>query len=224
MGRGMWYPSVMGRAVVLSSLLLACGCRGTMPEHFGEARLGFGAVLIRGRFILPTGEDRRGWVTLNLESETGERYRLRFQAGETSLLMVEPDLYRLHPARNPFGFVKNTLTVRLGHDAWRVPFPREILRKAPLDVKPTRLVPIGVLEVRFVPIKKGEAGKILIHLDDSVSARRGLVEEMVNKMMDPKADIDVRRSAISWTRALEQALVLLQSEQPTTPGYKPSGP
>ncbi|MFA5139794.1 MAG: hypothetical protein WC728_11240 [Elusimicrobiota bacterium] len=214
----------MGRTAVLFSLLLGCGCRGTLPERFGEARLGFGAVLIRGRFILPTGEDRRGWVTLNLESETGERYRLRFQAGETSLLMVEPDFYRLHPARNPFGFVKNTLTVRLGRDAWRVPFPRDILRKAPLDVKPTRLVPIGVLEVRFLPIKKGEMGKIVIHLDDSVAARRGLVEEMVTKMMDSKAPIETRRSAISWVRALEQALVLIQGEHPTTPGYKPSGP
>ena len=67
----------MRRAALLALVLAAGpGCRGTAPELYGEAALGYSAVLVRGRLVLPEGESRDGMMWLNLES-SGERYRMK---------------------------------------------------------------------------------------------------------------------------------------------------
>lgn len=213
----------MKRVLPLIALLLLPACRGTRPARYGDSRLGFAAVLVRGRIVTKKGATLPGYIALNLESDGGEKYRLIFEGDRTTFLRIEPDVYRLHPTRNMFGLIKNYITVRINKTRFRVPFPREILRKDVIDAKPTRVVPIGVLEARILSVGgRDKRPKIVVHLDDSVTARRLLIEETIDSMMDPKTEMKVRDSAISWTRALENALVDLQGEERRAPSFKPS--
>lgn len=207
---------------LLPCLILLCtSCSGTRPVRFGPAKFGFAGVIVRGRILTPTGEVKKGKMALNFES-AGIRYRIRFEPGETTIQRIEPDKYRVHPTRGLFGFVDQYLTVEIIDRKFRVPFPRDILRKPPMDVRPTKLAPIGILEVKLLPIKKGRRPKIIVRLDDSIAARRSLVEDMIRKMMDPQVKPRIRSSTVSWTRALEQALVKIQGEEEATLSYKPS--
>lgn len=203
--------------IVFAAALL--GCRGTTPDAFAPAALGYGAILIRGRIVLPEGETRDGMMWMNFES-TGESYRLPILAGETSLKRVEPDVYRLHPTRNTLGFVQPNLRVRIAGRYYTVPFPRDILRKDPVEVRPTKVVALGVVEARLLPIQRGRAPRVDIRLDDSNETRRRLIEDMIAKMMDAKTSIEIREATVSWTRALEQALVLVQGENERKKSYK----
>ncbi|MFH1723106.1 MAG: hypothetical protein ABII00_00645 [Elusimicrobiota bacterium] len=209
------------RVLPVLFLLLASGCRGTAPAHYGDSRLGFGAVLVGARLLLPTGESGAGDMRINLESKA-ERYRLRLEPGETSLFRVEPDIYRLHPSRRLFGGIQRHLRVSIAGRTYRVPFPRDILRKEAVDVRPTKVVPIGVLEARLLPIRRGRSPKIELRLDDSLEARRRLIEHVIAMQMDPDTPPRIRDSSISWVRALEQALIRIQGEQEAKPSYKPS--
>lgn len=205
-------PNMRPRPVIAVLLAAAwLGCRGTAPDTYGPSTMGFSAVLIKGRIILPEGETRYGAMWFNLESGN-ERYRVPIKPGETTLHRIEPDVYRMHPTRNSFGFVQSDLRVQIAGRTYRVPFPRDILRKDPVEVKPTKVVALGVLEARLLPIQRGRAPRVELRLDDSNEARRELIEEMVGRMMDARAPNEVRDSAVSWTRALEQALVLVQGE------------
>lgn len=210
-------PMTRALAVALAAALL--GCRGTTPDVFAPAALGFGAVLIRGRIVLPEGETRDGMMWMNLESD-GDRYRMPILAGETSLERIEPDVYRLHPTRNALGFVQANLKVRIAGRHYYVPFPRDILRKDPVELKPTKVVALGILEARLLPIQRGRAPRVEVRLDDSNETRRRLIEDMIAKMMDAKSSVESREAAVSWTRALEQALVQVQGENERKRMYK----
>lgn len=213
----------MRRALLLTLTLAVGGCRGTSPSYFAESSMGFSAVLIRGRLLLPTGETQGAPIYLNLESEE-ETYRLKFLSGRTSLLRVEPGRYRLSPARGLFGGVKSYMRIRIAGRSYRVPFPREILRAEAVTLKPARIVPIGVLEARLIPGDRGRKPEVLIRLDDSITARREIIEDVISGMMDPKTPSDLRESSITWTRALEVALLSVQQEERARPDYKPAGP
>lgn len=209
----------MTRALAVAIAAALFGCRGTTPDVFAPATLGFGAILIRGRIVLPEGETRDGMMWMNLESD-GDRYRLPIPAGETSLERIEPDVYRLHPTRNALGFVQANLKVRIAGRYYTVPFPRDILRKDPIELKPTKVVALGVLEARLLPIQRGRAPRVEVRLDDSNETRRRLIEDMIAKMMDAKTSVEAREAAVSWTRALEQALVQVQGENERKRTYK----
>lgn len=211
----------MRRALPLILLLPAlAACRGTKPVRFGESQFGFSSLIVRGRIITPTGEITTGKMSLNVESEAAERYRVPFEPGQTVIWRVEPDIYRIHPTRNIFGFVQRDLSVRIAGRNFRVPFPRHILRKEEIDIKPTRAIPLGILEVKLFPIRKGKPPKISVTLDDSVETRRKLIQEVIDMMIDPTVPIKIRSSAISWTRALQGALLDVVGEQQEEPAYK----
>lgn len=201
----------MKRLVILALAAGSLSCRGTAPELYGSAALGYSAMLVRARILVPDGETREGMIWLNLESAT-ERYRIPIRAAETALVRIEPDLYRVHPTRNLLGFVQPQLRVKIAGHTYLVPFPRDILRKDPIEVKPTKVVALGVLEARLLPIQRGRAQRVEVRLDDSNEARRHLIEDLIARMMDAKAPLLMRDSAVSWTRALEQALVQVQGE------------
>lgn len=195
-------------------------CRGSRPEHYGSATLGFGAVLIGARIITPNGESNVGGMEMNFESDN-EKYRLKFIPQETSLLKLEPDVYRLHPTRTPFGGVEARMRVNIDGRSYRVPFPRSVLRLRPIDVPPTKIVAIGILEARLLPIERGKRPIIQVRLDDSTAARRKLIESIIEKQMDPKSEPNIRESTITWTRALEQALIHLLREEEDKRRFKP---
>ncbi len=213
----------MLRALPLILLLpILAACRGTRPVRFGESKFGFSSLIVRGRIVTPTGEITTGKMSLNLESDEAERYRVPFEPGRTVVWRIEPDLYRVHPTRNIFGSVQRDLSVQIAGRNFRVPFPRHILRKEELDVKPTWMVPIGILEAKLFPIQKGKPPKIIVTLDDSVATRRKLIQEVIDMMVDPTVPIKIRSSAISWTRALQNALLEMLGEQEEKPAYKPA--
>ena len=147
---------------------------------------------------------------------------MNFEPGETTVLRVEPDIYRLHPTRNLFGFVQRDLTVTIAGRSFRVPFPRSILRKEQVDLKPTRAVAIGILEVKLLPIRKGERPKIEVRLIDDIDAKRELLEEVIDKMMDTKTPVEIRSASVSWTRAIENAVIDLQGLEQEQRAFKPS--
>jgi hypothetical protein len=205
---------------LIASVLLLASCRGTRPPNYGNAQLGFGGVLVSARIITPNGETNVGLMEMNLESDN-ERYRMRFRPKETSLLRIEPDIYRLHPTRTPFGAVEARMRVRIDGRSYRVPFPRSVLRLRPIEVPPTKVVPIGILEARLLPIERGKRPIIKVRLDDSIPARRWLLESVIDKQMDSKTAPNIRDATITWTRALEQALIRLQGEEERKRRFKP---
>lgn len=208
------------RRLLLPALLLGLSaCRGTYAERYGDSKFGFAGVIIRGRIITPAGEMPDGRLALNLRGDV-EEYRLRFVPGETTLFRVEPDVYRLHPTRNLLGFVQRRLKVEIAGRTFSVPFPREILRKEAIEARPTHLVPLGVLEARLLPPEKGKRPRVEVTFDDSLQTRRQLVEDVIDKMIDPKVSVETRFAATSWARALENALLAIQSEEQGGSAYK----
>ena len=205
---------------LVACLSILAGCRGTRPAYYGKAQLGFGAILVGARIITPNGESNVGLMEMNFESDN-ERYRIRFMPEETSLLRIEPDVYRLYPTRTPVGRVEARMRVRIDGRTYRVPFPRSVLRLRPFEVPPTKLLPVGILEARLLPIERGKRPIIQVRLDDSVSARRKLLESVIDKQMNPKTEPNIRDSTITWTRALEQALIRLQGEEEEKRRYNP---
>jgi hypothetical protein len=206
--------------------VLAGGCSGTIPTKGGLPEQGISAVIVSGRFLTPTGETQSGRIFVNLDGEGGKRaesYRLPIRPRQSLLYQVEPGLYRLSPTRNIFGFRQPILKVRIEGKNYFIPFPRDILRKAPLDIKPKRIVSIGVVEVHLQPALPGQTPTVKVRLDDSIAARRQIVQDIIHEMMDPATATDDRESAVAWSRALENSLMDLLSETERTPLYK-SGP
>lgn len=199
------------------------GCSGTTPKLRGVPEQGISAVIVAGRFIVPTGETQSGRMAVNLEGEGGrqaEVYRIPIKAHNTLLYQVEPGLYHLSPTRNLFGFYQPILKVRVEDATYRIAFPRDILRKAALDIKPKKIMPIGIFDVQLQQALPGQKPTLKLHLDDSVDARRKIVQDIIHDMMDPQVPVENRESAISWTRALQNSLMELLSETERTPLFK----
>lgn len=206
--------------------LLAAGCRGLAPTLGHEPRSGFSTILIGARFHLPTGQTRSGKVWINLEGEGGEGeiYRLGVDPGLPMLYQVEPDLYRLAPPRSLLGGSRSVISATIEGRGYRAPFPREILRKASVDMKPGRITSLGIIDVRVTPPMPGRPSAMKVTLDDSVDARRKLVQDAIRAVLDPSAPFSYRESAVSWTKALDMTLVALAAESQSAPLYKRAGP
>lgn len=205
--------------------LLGAGCRGTAPELYGRPEEGISSMVIAGRMVLASGETRSGRFLVNLESEGGREaqvYRLAVAPGQTLLYQIEPGSYHLAPTRSLFGFHHTNLKVTIEGRSYTIPFPRDILRKPAVAVKPTKIVPLGILEASLSPALPGRQPVLKVSLDDSIEARRRIVEDLIHRMMDPSAPSKLRESAIAWTRALDQTLNELLSEIPRSPLYKPA--
>ncbi len=214
----------MRSALILAAAALAlAGCRGTVPTLNGDPEQGISSVIIGGRIVTSSGETRSGRMWLDLETDGGreaEIYRLPIKPQQALLYQVEPGTYHVAPTRNLFGFSQSLLKVRVEGHTYRVPFPRELLRKGAIVVKPTKIVPLGVLVAEVQQPLPGRRPVVQLRLDDSVAARRDLVQTLIRAMMDPNAPADMRMSAISWTRALDQTLVDVLAEPEREPLYK----
>ncbi|MBI5201684.1 MAG: hypothetical protein HY925_08880 [Elusimicrobia bacterium] len=199
---------------------LLAGCQGSIPPSRGDGRLGYGAILVQGRVATPAGETRRARVALNLESDD-HRYIIPFTPGTTSLFVVPAGTYRLMPLRGPFGVTEKTLQIVIENRVLRVPFPRDVLRKDPLEVGPDRIVPIGVLNVDAERDPGDRRVSVKIKLDDGRDARRRLVQDKISSMMDARVPAAQREEAINWTKALDQALVAVEADPDERAPYKP---
>ncbi|MBI5243890.1 MAG: hypothetical protein HY922_09460 [Elusimicrobia bacterium] len=219
----MHFSSLRARIALICLAALTCsGCRGTAPRYYGEATRGFSAVLVRSRILAPTGETNDGAAALNLESEDGdERYRLNLQPGQTSLFRVEPGIYRLVATRSFFGSPQPRVRVRIQGRSYLVDFPRDVMRMEAIQIKSDKIIPLGVLEIRLIAAERGERPKVVLRFDRGIAARRSLVEDVIAKLMDIKTPLRIRNKAITWTRALEQALVKIQGEEERPPAFKP---
>lgn len=211
------------RFLGILSLLMLSGCRGTVPRLNGPPEQGIASVLIGCRVILPTGETPTGRVSLNLDGEQGnsEVYRLPLKPQRALLFQIEPGAYRLSPTRSLFGSHQDRLKVAIEGHVYRVPFPREILRKPAFLVKPAKIVAIGTLEVEVAARLPDREPAVKIRLDDSTETRRKLVQSKIQAMMDPNAPESDRATALAWTRALEETLSQVLTESQREPAFRP---
>lgn len=209
-------------ALAVAAALLA-GCAGSVPRAGGVPIPGMSGLLIGGRFLLPTGETRNGRLVINLEGEGGrlaEVYRLPVYAKQAVLYQIEPGLYRVTPARNRFGLYGQTVKVRMDGRTYHAPFPRELLRIGAMDARSRKIIPLGVIEAKLSAALPGQKPILKVRLDDSIAARRQLVQDVIRDMMDPNTPLETREGAIAWSRALENSLMELLSESERHPLYK----
>lgn len=202
---------------ILALALLAQGCRGTIPSPQDRTAQGLAAVLIGSRVILPSGETKSGTLILNLEgvSEGGNQkiaYRLPVHLKRPVLFQIEPGVYHLSPTRSALGFSRDALDIRVERTDYRVPFPRDILRRQAMTLKPGKIVSLGILEARLIAPLPGQEPSVKIRLDDDAPARRKLVEETIKIMMDPAAPQAERDHAVTWSRALQNSLLEIEAE------------
>lgn len=215
----------MKKTGLLAAALGLAACSGTVPDRNAPPEQGISAVAIGARMILPSGETRNGSTAVNFETDGGSRaevYRLPVQGGEDFLYLVEPGTYRLAPTRSVFGFYQPTMTVVIEGRKYRLPFPRDIQRLDAYTIKPSKILALGILEARVMPALPGRRPEIRVRLDDSVPARRKVVQDMIHEMMDPTRSLDTRESAISWSRALQNSLMDILSEEGHRPLYTPA--
>jgi len=208
-----------------AAALLSAGCSGSMPLRSGRPEEGIAAVILGARFTTPAGETQSGVLYVNLEGEEGrlaEVYRVPILPHQTLLYQIEPDIYRLSVTRSWLGFPQPTLKVRIAGRTYRMPFPREVLRKAPLNIKGKKVFPIGVFEVQLQQALPGQTPQVKISIDDSIPTRRQLVQDIIHQMMDPNVHPDDRERAIAWSRALQNALldILAEAETERAPLFK----
>lgn len=215
------------RFTIIGLLLCAVfsACRGSVPRYGGDPRQGTAALLLAGRMILPSGKTLAGKMAVNLEGEGGrlaEIYRLPVSLSGPLIFQIEPGTYRLSPTRSFFGFHEEALTIDVEGDIYRIPFPRDILRKPAMVFKPGKAYVIGVIEARVPPSRPGENPNLRVHLDDSILSRRRLLEDVIKDMTDPAKPLAEREHAIAWSRALQTALVDVTAETERLPLYKPA--
>lgn len=209
---------------IASAAALLCGCYGTVPESGGVPIQGISAVLVGGRFLLPTGETREGLLAFDLEGEGGRRaelYRIPVRGKQSILYQVEPGIYRIAPSRGVFGGYKKDIKARIEGRTYTAPFPRDLLRHAALDIKPKKIIPLGIVEAKLSSVLPGQKPVLRVHLDDSVEARRQLIQAAIRDMMDPSRPMEARESAVGWSHALQTSLMELASEAERTRLYRP---
>ena len=215
----------MKRPLLLAGILLAAACRGTVPERNAPPEQAISAILIGCKTILPSGETRNGQITVNFESESGrqaEVYRLPLSGGENYLYLIEPGVYRLAPTRSQFGLYQPTMNVVIEGRTYSLPFPRDLLRQHAYEIKPGKITSLGSLEATVMPALPGQNPTIRVRLDDSPQTRRNVVQSKIRDMMDPRKPSEVRESSIAWSRALQNSLADLLTEEEQRQLYKPA--
>jgi hypothetical protein len=215
----------MRRAAAVAAILLLCACGGTIPPRDAPPDLGFAAVLIGGRLILPSGEARDGAIAVDFETKNegpdAETYELPVRAADAALFRVEPGQYGLAPTRTLFGSSRPNLTIRIEDRDYLTPFPRELMRPT-YDARPRKVVVLGVLEARVRTALPGQPPQVVVSLDDAPATRRELIQRMIRTMMDPGQSAAVRDGAVAWSHALQEALVSVLAEQTRRPLYQPA--
>ncbi|MBI5239713.1 MAG: hypothetical protein HY926_04515 [Elusimicrobia bacterium] len=211
--------------LLTAAALCAAACAGNAPMKDTKPDEGYAAVIYGARFMTPAGETKSGLFRFNMEGAGGRSaviYRMTVRPAETVLHVVEPDFYRLSVTRNILGFPQPILKVRIAGRTYRMPFPRDVLRKAPLNVKGKKVYPMGVFEVRLQQALPGQTPQVKIFLEDSVQTRRTIVQDVIHQMMDPRIQPSQRDITIGWARALQTKLLelLAEAEAERVPLYK----
>ncbi len=215
----------MRRVLPLVLVLPLFACRGTVPERNAPPEQAISAIMLGCKLILPSGETRNGEIAINFESEGGrlsEVYRIPLKGGENYLYLVEPGNYRITPTRSTFGFYHHDMKVVIEGRTYRLPFPRDLLRQHAYEIRPAKIMPMGILEAKVMPALPGQQPTVRVRLDDSVKARRTVVQSTIRDMMDPRRATEVRESAIAWSRALQNSLMELLSEEEQRQLFKPA--
>ncbi len=215
-------------AAVCGAVLALSSCSGTTPSVNGRPIDGISAVLLGGKIVLPTGESGEGRILIDFEGEpppdgrlAPEIYELAARAQQPVLYQIEPGSYHYAPPRSFFGKSEPELIVQADGQTYRAPFPRDILRRPSLRVRPSRILALGILTAELQRALPGRRRGVRVTLDDSLATRRKLVQDMIHDMMDPKTPQDVRDSAVAWAHPLDQSLEELSEERVRPAPYRP---
>ncbi|MBI5631165.1 MAG: hypothetical protein HY921_09815 [Elusimicrobia bacterium] len=206
---------------IISLCCLAAACRGTIPELHEPPSRNVGGFLVGLKISTElSGEASSGKFILNLESGS-EIYRLALEPGQSYLYQVEPGIYRLAPERSLFGGRRTLMSISAQGQEYQLPFPRELDRHESLSVEPGDILVLGRVEVSVAEAQAGREALVRIRLNQSVAARRDLVQAMIRKIMDPSQPLPARESALSWVQALEKNLRRLFGEKEKGPALAP---
>jgi hypothetical protein len=205
--------------------ILASGCRAGTPVFDEGPEHRYAAVVIGSRIVLPTGETNTGGLMLDLEGEGGREansYRLEIPAGRSMLYPVEPGIYRLTPTRSIFGWHQSQMRITADDFVYKTPFPPQIMRKSAIDLRPKKVISLGIIEARFVadPVKK--EARIVVRIDESVAARREAVQQIIHDMASAETPAEERDRDFAWAGSLEDCLIGLQAENEQKPLFKSS--
>ncbi len=209
--------------LAIVTLIFLLGCQGSVPANQSDPGAGGSAVLLRGRFLLPSGEINDGSVAINLESDQAS-YQLTTLPKQTQFYAVKPGSYRIAPVRNILGNAQDELVIDFNHESYRVPFPHEWLDHAPIIVQPGSIASIGILEARLSPAGSSGESQMTIRWFDDVQSRRELVQDMIRVAVDPKVSPDTSHNATNWSMALDRALIELQQSNDSAPSQKTPAP
>ncbi|MBI5882252.1 MAG: hypothetical protein HZB91_04010 [Elusimicrobia bacterium] len=218
-------PAIPAAALLIGACVLVPGCRGSTPVFDEGPEHRYAAVVIGSRIVLPTGETNTGGLMLNMEGEGGREansYRLEVPAGRSMLYPVEPGVYRLTPTRSVLGWHQSKMRITADDFTFKAPFPPQIMRKPAIDLRPKKVVSLGIIEARFVadPLKK--EARIVVRIDDSVAARRDAVQQIIHDMASAETPTEERDRDFAWSGSLEDCLIGLQAEIEQRPLFKPS--
>jgi hypothetical protein len=215
----------LAAAAAFAAALALAACGGVVPPSNAPPEEAISAILIGGRMILPSGQVLDGETNIGFESggdRNAQVYRLPVKAGRNELYLVEPGLYRFAPTRTILGQYRTTLTAVIEGRRYTIPFPRELMSYDSFNVKPSRILALGVLEIRVMPALPGRAPEVRVRLDDSIAARRALVQDTIRDMMDPTKPPETRDAAVAWNQALQKSLLSILAEQQKQALYTPA--
>ena len=191
-----------------------CGCSGSVPtqrdDNEGSSELS--AVLIRGRLTTPSGELRAGKLFLNLESDK-QKYRLTVYAKQTTLYQVQPGRYHLAPTRTVLGSQEKNVRLEINGKQINLSFPEDMAEHDPIVLKTGRVVPIGIVDVRFSPSQDPNKASVTVSLDDTQETCTTMLQAMIQWIMGPEISDTEREPLMMWAQPMERALMESQGSQ-----------
>ena len=201
----------MRRGWIISVLLPLTACRASLPPTTTGPSPLYAALLVKGRIVMPAGEVDAGMITLDMESPMHE-YQIDFIPKKTILYSVEPGAYHFSPIRTVFGRTSTILKLKISGQNFDVPFPAELLRRS-VVAPPTQVIPVGILVARVSTPPHQSQYVFHVSLDDSLRARKSLVQDAIRQLMDTNTSSAQRENPVKWIRALDQTFEQLQSDQ-----------
>ncbi|MBI4375941.1 MAG: hypothetical protein HY549_05770 [Elusimicrobia bacterium] len=206
----------------MSMILAFSGCGGSVPRTSVNPDETPSGIAIGGRFITGTGETRAGSISVMLRGEGGREravYRVPVDSQRPMVYALEPGKYALSEPRSSLGSAQDRIRVEFDGRSYDAPFPRDFLRKPPVELEAGKVLCLGAVEAKLISGLPGREPSLTIRLDDSFATRRELLERLIKDMVDPSVPAQHRNNLLSWSRSLNRSFseLLAEEKKPTRP-------